>query len=355
MYFLSATKTLQNFSLILGLIPFKFCQKTKKFVLISYLRVSITKFIIFIILFYAVHILTRLFTSKTETPMDLIINVIRVMTVAVVVIYDIIQLFEINLRKTLYCEVMNEIIDLTELMIFKNLTLIDAAEKLKMRSFKIILIIFISGAGLLYFSVSISNEKGLFVHLLNYIYFNSHILMIVINSMYLIQIFMTLKCALDYLSENVKYKGKRWKKEKLVEIHSRVRKIIKKLVKIHGMQIIASLLAVLVFTSTSAYLAYALWNDSQKFHLYGVYILATNSPLFIIFYFTSKLSEVQNAVRFKCLKNFYSIKFFNSQNSTFLRIISTEITFLTKFNEKQAKYVKEFIYLFISYLTSKSI
>lgn len=302
MSFISATSNLGICVFLLGLVPFKYCKILKKFIPFRYWTKSIIKLTVLMTLLYYISSETQLIGKHTihlvsEAPVDLIFSAIRLFCMAIMFTYDVVQLFEKNLRKEMYCEVMNEIVDLTELLIFKNLTIKQVCEKLRKREMKIITMIILYGSCMSYFGATIVGASNSRTSFLNFVYFNSHVLMIVVNCVYLVQIFDTIKKFLEYLINRVNFSSETINKEEFVRIHKRVGKIIQKLIKVHGMELIVSFMAAEVFISTSVYMAYALQTDLTRFSSFGFFMILVNSPLLVIFYFTWKLVEVQDMVR----------------------------------------------------------
>lgn len=233
---------------------------------------------------------------SAETPVDLIFSAIQMLCIAITVTYDIVQLFEKNLRKEMYCEAMNELLNVTELVIFKNLTMQKICEKLQKCELQIITMVIITTSCLSYLGATMNAGSGLHVSFLNFLYFNSHVFLIVIDCLHIGQLFVTLNRFLEHLSNKVKNSGESTNKVKYIEIHKRVGNIIQKLVKAHEIEIILSYMAVQIFISSSTYLAYAFQNDFIKFADFGFFIILTNSPLLVVFNFTWKLVEAQNMV-----------------------------------------------------------
>lgn len=302
MSLISATSGLRTFATLLGLVPFTFCQKSNKFVLFRYLPISLIKCTLSMVNMY--FILRNLDIVGTniserlihETPMQLIMISFRLFCVYAIFIYDIIQLFEKNFRKQMYCEAINEIVELSELVGFENVeTPGKVCRKLRRYDRIFVTMSILCYCGFFYYGTVVTNRLINF----NILYFNTHILMIVIDSLYIGQLFVTLRSFVEYVTAEVS-RGESIKKVKLIEIHRRVVKVIKKLTKAHGVQIIASYLVIILFNCSSYYNTYALHIDFSNVSSLGIYLGIVSSLLAFSFLLTWNLVKLQDMVSPVC-------------------------------------------------------
>lgn len=222
-------------------------------------------------------------------------------------IYDTLHLFEKNLRKKMYCEAMNELVELSNLVVFKNLKTKNVCQKLQKHEWMIIATSILCYCGFTCCGTILSGYKKI----LSVWYFNTHLLMIILDCLYIGQLFETLRRFIECLTKEIENKEEAIHKAQLIEIHSRVAKVIEKLTKAHGMHIIGSYLAIIILVSTSYYMTYALQTDFSNVSTYATYLGVVNSLLAFSFVFTWNLEKVQEMV-----SSLY-LKFLNCKNYRF--------------------------------------
>lgn len=300
MSLITATSNLRLCAYLLGLIPFSFCKKSNKFILLRFLPISIIKFTLLMGLFYVIMKETTLINRHSdhlsyETPNHLVIVSTRMLCISITLIYDVILIFEKNLRKEKYCEVMNDLLSVSQLTIFNNLKHTTICQKLQIRELKIITIVILYASCVTYFAI-ISTTNNVIISLITFVYFNSHVLLIVIDCLYIGHLFVVMRCFLEYLINIIDIKSESISNVQLIQIHDRIGKVIQKLIKIHGLEIIASYIAVKFLISTAIYVAYALYNEFTNISIFGFYLVFTNASLLSVFTITWNLVKVQEMV-----------------------------------------------------------
>lgn len=300
MSLVSATSNLRTFASLLGLVPFTFCQKSNKFVLYRFLPVSLFKFALSITYLYLIEKITKLVGTHTDhfssgSPAEMIIMTTRMLAVATTAFYDVIQVFEKNLQKELYCEVMNDLVRLSENMIFKSLEMGKACRRLQRCELKIITVVVLYGSYVMYSGITASGYDTV-ARLVNIVYFNAHVLMIVIDSLYIGHLFVVMRSYIEYLTKRIQKQNETMDRGHLIQIHEKVTKIIEKLVRIHGMEIIASYVAANFFLSISMYMAYALYKDFPISADFGIYLILSNLSLLTVCTTTWNLVQLQETV-----------------------------------------------------------
>lgn len=326
MSLISTTSRLRTFATLLGLVPFTFFPKSNKFILFRYLPISLFKFTLFIIVIYfmikkpAKMAGIRADHLNHETPMQLILTATRMLTVSSIFIYDIILLIEKNYRKKMYCVAMNELVELSDLVIFKNLKIMKICRKLRRHEWMIITMVILCYCGFFYFGTVVTTGSTINP---NVVYFTAHLLMNAIDSLYIGLLFVTLRSFMECLTNRVKKRGEAINKVQLIDIHKRISKVIKQLTKAHGMQILGSYVIIIIFISTSVYLAYAFNTDFENTSSFGIFLVTCNSLFSISFVLTWNLVKVQEMVSLVCQIVLILLKIFGLTERNVFRNHST--------------------------------